>query len=279
MGNSRHVPVGGTRSSPEHATIVNSRTCADLPSPRQELALRLHGNEQRRQHPTPPLCVPTRGILDYSDYRDMEDGGADSSVMQRDQQAISLAEVRPKLRKVTGGDRFADLISSYEPERTFSANDTEFWVEMRQWLEQYHGSHAQHAGALKKRMQVAERRAGKESHELYREMHRVREHVNERVHYQAGQLPRSNSATELSRKKPRLAGGGQRDTLAKDDPLPDRVMHVIASATRPLNALEISKAVGGRTAKDANPTLYALEKEGKVKREARHPGKPHWSVS
>ena len=209
----------------------------------------------------------------------MDGGGADGSVVRSGQQAISLAEVRPKLRKVTGGDRFADLISSYDPDRTFSANDTEFWVEMRQWLEQYHGSHVQHAGALKKLMQVAERRAGKESHELYQEMHRVREHVNQRVHYQAGQLPRSNSATALPHKKPRLAAGRQGDTLAKDGPLPDRVMHVLASATRPLTALEISKAVGGRTAQDANPTLYALEKEGKAKMDAQSPGKPLWSAS
>ena len=207
----------------------------------------------------------------------MDDGGADGSVVRSGHQAISLAEVRPKLRKVTGGDRFADLISSYDPDRTFSANDTEFWVEMRQLLEQYHGS--QHAGALKKLMQVAKRRrAGKESHELYQEMHRVREHVNQRVHYQAGQLPRSNSATALPHKKPRLAAGRQGDTLAKDEPLPDRVMHVLASATRPLTALAISKAVGGRTAKDANPTLYALEKEGKAKRDVQSPGKPLWSA-
>lgn len=209
----------------------------------------------------------------------MDDGSADGSMMRSGQPAISLAEVRPKLRKVTGGDRFADLISSYDPDRTFSANDTEFWVEMRQWLEQYHGSHVQHAGALKKLMQVAERRAGKESHELYQEMHRVREHVNQRVHYQAGELPRSTSATAQPQKKPKLTGGRHRDTVAKEGPLPDRIMRVLASATRPLTALEISKAVGGRTAKDANPTLYALEKGGKAKRTAQSPGKPLWSAS
>lgn len=48
-----------------------------------------------------------------------------------------------------------------------------------------------------------------------------------------------------------------------------------------MSALEIAKAIGGQTAKDANKTLCAMHKNGHVKMEAVAPGssKPLWSVT
>ena len=77
------------------------------------------------------------------------------------------------------------------------------------------------------------------------------------------------------------------DTMS--DSLGGHVLDALSKSSRPLSTLEVAKAVGLKTRKEINPTLYALEKEGKVRKvgdtpamwELRHPhlDTPQQSVS
>ena len=61
-------------------------------------------------------------------------------------------------------------------------------------------------------------------------------------------------------------------------PLPARILGALATAQRPLTALELSKAVGLTTAKDVNTHIYALERERKVETLSKAGSKPCWSL-
>ena len=49
-----------------------------------------------------------------------------------------------------------------------------------------------------------------------------------------------------------------------------RIIDMLRREGRPRSALQISKGVGKLTAKDVNPTLYRLEKEGRVQRTGKY---------
>ena len=58
----------------------------------------------------------------------------------------------------------------------------------------------------------------------------------------------------------------------------ERILRALASGGRPMTALELSKAVGLTTAKDANPVIYALQQSGKVETLSKSGSKPCWSL-
>ena len=59
--------------------------------------------------------------------------------------------------------------------------------------------------------------------------------------------------------------------------LNSRVLDTLKGASRPLSTLELARSVGLQTRKQINPTLYALEKEGKIHKVGDVP--PMWSLS
>ena len=58
----------------------------------------------------------------------------------------------------------------------------------------------------------------------------------------------------------------------------DRILRALATAQRPLTALELSKAAGLITAKGVNTHIYALERERKVETLSKAGRKPCWSL-
>ena len=58
----------------------------------------------------------------------------------------------------------------------------------------------------------------------------------------------------------------------------ERIVRTLLAASRPLTALELSKAVGLTTAKDVNRHIYALETEGQVETLSKSGRKPCWSL-
>ena len=59
--------------------------------------------------------------------------------------------------------------------------------------------------------------------------------------------------------------------------LSSRVLDALNGTSRPLSALELAHSVGLQTRKQINPTLYALEKEGKIRKVGNVPAM--WSLS
>lgn len=59
--------------------------------------------------------------------------------------------------------------------------------------------------------------------------------------------------------------------------LSNRVLDALREASRSLSALELARAVGLQTRKEVNPTLYALERQGKIRKVSDAP--PMWSLA
>ena len=57
-----------------------------------------------------------------------------------------------------------------------------------------------------------------------------------------------------------------------------KIIEFLTRGRQPRCALHISKGVGKVTAKDVNPTLYQLEREGRVQRRGKEGQAPLWSL-
>ena len=60
--------------------------------------------------------------------------------------------------------------------------------------------------------------------------------------------------------------------------LSEQVLQTLSGATDGLTAIRLSKAVGRTTAKEVNPTIYALQRAGKVETTSKDASKPIWSL-
>ncbi len=61
--------------------------------------------------------------------------------------------------------------------------------------------------------------------------------------------------------------------------LKTQVLEFLATQGDHVGTLQIAKAMGLKTAKEINPTLYSLMKDNKIKKESEPNGsKPRWSV-
>ena len=70
----------------------------------------------------------------------------------------------------------------------------------------------------------------------------------------------------------------EQDAPGPTIPLPTRILEALV-ARQPLTARELSKEVGLITAKDVNPHIYALQREGKVETLSKDGHKPRWSLT
>ena len=57
-----------------------------------------------------------------------------------------------------------------------------------------------------------------------------------------------------------------------------KIIEFLTRERQPRCALHISKGVGKVTAKDVNPTLYQLEREGRIQRMGKEGQAPLWSL-
>ena len=58
----------------------------------------------------------------------------------------------------------------------------------------------------------------------------------------------------------------------------EEILRALAASNEPLQPLDIAKKVGKKSARDVNPTLYQLEREGKVQREPTGATKKLWKI-
>jgi hypothetical protein len=60
-----------------------------------------------------------------------------------------------------------------------------------------------------------------------------------------------------------------------------KVLELLGASDSPVSTLELARGVGGKgsTTKLVNPTLYKLERDGKIVKTAEENGsKPHWAL-
>ncbi len=79
---------------------------------------------------------------------------------------------------------------------------------------------------------------------------------------------------------PTTSGPSQPAAASSNETLEDKILGILQNTTDPLPALTVAKQVGLKTAKQVNPTLYKIEKEGKIK-STKIPGttRPVWAIS